>query len=310
MNHRFTLEPYSGLKSRFRCPNCGKNNCFSLYVDIQKNKYIDISVGRCNREIKCGYHYTPKQYFEDHQDQKPKTAPIKRTPSKQLVPNKIGYIDPYILKRSITSKHSNYFLSYLSTIFDAVTVQKLQSKYHIGTSKKWNGATVFWQVDFTGKIRSGKIMLYNRVTGKRIKKPYNHISWIHKALHKHDYFLKQCFYGEHLIKTSTNPIAIVESEKTAIIASVFLPEFTWLASGSLSNLTYEKTKVLKGLQVILFPDLNAYDKWKEKIASLHPETTYQISDLLERKATIEQRKNGLDIADYLVALDMEKYLRE
>ena len=151
-------------------------------------------------------------------------------------------------------------------------------------------------------------MLYDVNTGKRIKKPYNYISWVHSVLKMPNYSLKQCFYGEHLIKTSTRPIAIVESEKTAIIASVFLPEFTWIASGSLSNLSYEKTKVLKGRQVVLFPDLGVYDRWKEKIVSLHPDADYQISDLLERKATAQQRKQGLDIADYLLELDVDRYV--
>ena len=28
--------------------------------------YINDRVGKCNRIDKCGYHYTPKQYFEDN----------------------------------------------------------------------------------------------------------------------------------------------------------------------------------------------------------------------------------------------------
>ena len=28
--------------------------------------YINDDVGKCNRLDKCGYHYTPKQYYEDH----------------------------------------------------------------------------------------------------------------------------------------------------------------------------------------------------------------------------------------------------
>ena len=35
--------------------------------------------------------------------------------------------------------------------------------------------------------------------------------------------LKQCFFGEHLLREKTMPVAIVESEKTAIISSVYLP---------------------------------------------------------------------------------------
>ena len=42
-------------------------------------------------------------------------------------------------------------------------------------------------------------MLYNSETGKRIKEPYNHVTWVHSVLHKDDYNLKQCFFGEHLL---------------------------------------------------------------------------------------------------------------
>lgn len=72
-------------------------------------------------------------------------------------------------------------------------------RYKVGTSKYWDGATVFWQTDNQNKVRTGKIMLYNPETGKRIKEPYNHVTWVHSVLHKGDYNLKQCFFGEHLL---------------------------------------------------------------------------------------------------------------
>jgi hypothetical protein len=43
--------------------------------------------------------------------------------------------------------------------------------------------------------------------------------------------LSQCLFGEHLLKDTETPVAIVESEKTAIIASCYYPEFIWLACG-------------------------------------------------------------------------------
>ena len=46
---------------------------------------------------------------------------------------------------------------------------KVFKLYHVGTSKHWEGATVFWQIDFTGKIRAGKIMLYNKETHERAR---------------------------------------------------------------------------------------------------------------------------------------------
>ena len=81
-------------------------------------------------------------------------------------------------------------------------------------------------------------MLYDPISGKRIKKPYNHISWVHSSLKDSTFNLQQCFFGEHILQDEPlKPVAIVESEKTAIVASLYLPKFIWLAVGSINNLS-------------------------------------------------------------------------
>jgi hypothetical protein len=59
---------------------------------------------------------------------------------------------------------------------------------------------------------------------------------------------------------------------------------------------------LKGRNVILFPDLKAFDKWSEKANEIKTIVGCKISvsDLLEQIATDEERENGFDIADYLI----------
>ena len=161
-------------------------------------------------------------------------------------------------------------------------------------------ATVFWQIDSSGKIHTGKIMLYNPTTGKRVKEPFSHIAWVHKVLKQDDYELKQCMFGAHLLYDKTKPVALVESEKTDIIASLYMPQYIWLAAGSLTNLTAEKCKVLKGRKVMLFPDLNAYDKWCQKADELSHIAQFSVSDLLEQKATEAEKQQGLDLVDYLL----------
>jgi len=65
--HRFILEPYKGMKTRFICPACQrKDKTFSLYIDKETGEHLHPTVGRCNRESNCGNHYTPKQYFQDN----------------------------------------------------------------------------------------------------------------------------------------------------------------------------------------------------------------------------------------------------
>ena len=51
------------MKSRFICPNCGKKELVR-YIDLETGNYIDETVGKCNRIENCGYHFTPKMFFE------------------------------------------------------------------------------------------------------------------------------------------------------------------------------------------------------------------------------------------------------
>jgi hypothetical protein len=122
-----------------------------------------------------------------------------------------------------------------------------------------------------------------------------------------EFELKQCLFGEHLLIDKTKSVAIVESEKTALIASVYLPQFIWLAVGSLASLNAEKCSVLKGRRVILFPDLNGFEKWNSKAKELSYITNFTVSDLLERKATDAEREQGLDLADYLMRFDFQQF---
>jgi hypothetical protein len=274
------------------------------YIDTETNEQINDKVDRCNREDKCNYHYTPKHFFEANNIQLPKHNASNQTPKPQPP---TSFINQNIFTQTLSNYNSNNFVQFLLQIFGSGITQELLKIYFIGTSKHWQGASIFWQIDTQGKIHTGKIMLYNPTTGKRIKQPFNHITWVHKLINQPQFNLKQCLFGERLIKGNSKPIAIVESEKTAIIASVYLPQFIWLAVGSLSNLNEEKCNVLKGRKVVLFPDLNAFDKWNCQAKTLKHIADFQVSNLLEQKATDEERKQGLDLADYLIRFNWQSF---
>jgi rubredoxin len=308
--HRYILEPYKGINTRYLCPVCkSREKTFSRYIDTKTGEYIAPTVGRCNRESNCGYHYTPKQYFQDNHisidtpQVKPLFKPHHVTPQQKPV----SFIPVGLFKASLQNHEPNNFIKFLLGIFGVEVTRELISNYFIATSTHWNGATIFWQIDIKGKIRTGKIMLYSPSTGKRVKEPYNHITWVHTALKQSDFELKQCLFGEHLLQDKHKPVAIVESEKTAIIASIYFPQLIWLAVGSLTNLNAEKCQVLKGRKVTLFPDLNGFEKWSSKAKELSHLATFAVSELLEQKASNEERKLGFDLADYLIKFDYPEF---
>lgn len=300
-NYPYTLERY-GPGTKKACPQCKKKQSFKRYINTDTKEHVHPDVGMCDHKLSCGYHYPPRQYFQDNNIliDKNKGGQLKREP----IPQKpASYISAEIMQDSLRSYNHNNLVKFLSRYFSDDLVADALQKYFVGTSRHWSGSTVFWLVDAEGKIRSGKIIQYNPVTGKRVKEPFPLITWVHSVLGLPDFILKKCLFGEHLLKDKVKTIALVESEKTAIIGSICLPEFLWLATGGLSNLTAERCVALEGRIVVLFPDLNGFDLWSQKVKELSrlmPGTCFKVSDLLEKNATESERENGLDIADYLI----------
>ncbi|QEM02377.1 hypothetical protein DIU31_002140 [Mucilaginibacter rubeus] len=318
---KYQLQPYQGMQSRYSCPVCNHHKCFVRYIDIQTGQHLAPHVGRCGREDKCGYHLTPRNYFatlpgyKPYQPKRSRYMPGKSpaqpavNPARSPRPEPKYIINPYWVSATLYNYQDNNFVQYLIKRLGRDITQAAIKRYHIGTHNHWPGACVFWQYDTEGDVRTGKIMLYNKETGKRVKVPFNHITWAHTLAIKEaatagddtTFILQQCLFGEHLLSANpAMPVAIVESEKTAIIASALIPDFIWLASGSLQGLNPAKCGVLKGRRVMLFPDVNAYDKWKLKARELHtalPNTAFSVSAVLEDIATDEDRQNGIDIGD-------------
>lgn len=309
-DYKYILEPYKSSKSRYCCPRCNKANQFTRYVNIELNQYVDENVGICNRIEKCGYHLTPKEYFQRFnrfdnasnlsvQNVKP-IAPLLNRYKEQI---KTTYLESNILLESYERNVKNNFLIYLESLFGKEQMQQLKKEYLIGTSKIDNSRVDFFQVDTNDKIRQLKNIGYDPVTGKK-----KDVYFTFPKSKYPDYNLVQCFFGEHLLKRYPDKkVAIVESEKTAIIASLYIKEFIWLAAGSANGLNYEKTKVLNGREVILYPDLGQYKNWEKKIPSLSKNATYTISEVLEKKSTAEEKRNGLDLADFLINIPLQRF---
>ena len=235
--YRFHLQKYLH-GSKTTCPNCGKSRCFVKYIDEQGVISFPDNVGKCDHENSCGYHYTPKEYFKDNPD----VLEMNEKSGKSLLsaPYKPAYNIPaciipsyisssYVL-RSLSHYSINPLYQYFCHVFGENETSRLFEMYRIGTSSKWGGATVFWQIDINGQVRTGKVMCYNAETGHRVKEPQAFVSWAHSELKLQDFHLKQCLYGEHLLKNSSSPVMLVESEKTAVVMSHFIPDYIWLAT--------------------------------------------------------------------------------
>ncbi|MEE9407699.1 MAG: DUF6371 domain-containing protein [Polaribacter sp.] len=283
ITYKFSLDKTS---RKFTCPNCNKKS-FVKFIDNETKHYLDEINGRCDRESKCGYFKKPSKNFSITKSNLCITDIIQPTYHKSNIV--IQYCD--------TLQQSN-FITYLLSIFSTKSVIQAIKTYQIGITNYWNGATVFWQIDTNNKIRGGKIMQYNCNTGKRVKQPFNHISWMHKHLKLNNFVLKQCLFGLQNVNNITKDdiICIVESEKTAIIMSIVCPKFLWLATGSKSGFKREMLHSIKDYRIIAYPDKTEYKLWYEKVILLNKEGfTIQCSSLLENL----NLEDGCDLFDFL-----------
>ena len=224
-------------------------------------------------------------------------------------------------------------------------MQRAAQRYRLGRSR--DGGVIFWQIDEHDVLRDGKIMYYREDCHcDHDHKP----TWVSYLLKRNgqlpeEFKSEHCLFGLHLIsppklggvrgglnermfldepsgRAERRPplappnlggevIAVVESEKTAVIMSEVKPEYVWLATGGKTELNVAKLKPLAGRKVILFPDTDengqTYREWYEVAEAAtdvfgHP---FTVSSILEQRATKAQKAAKIDIVDLL--FPPEKY---
>ena len=170
---------------------------------------------------------------------------------------------------------------------------------------------IFWQIDRKQRICDGKVMHYEADAHRSHTRAPCSISWLLKQAHQlpNEWKGKRCLFGLHqLAEGGERPVAIVESEKTAIICSELLASegFIWMATGGSSNLSLAVLQPLQGRRVIIFPDTDptgaTYQDWLRitQEASKHLGHPLTVSDILERHASAEQKRRKIDLADLIL----------
>jgi ribosomal protein L32 len=283
------------------CPHC-RERSFLLYADKYTGEIVGDGCGYCTA---CKYNIPPSKYFSEgnhhrnnnaigHPQEQPSVtiAPETNTPPSFIADN--------VFKGSLRKYEENHFVTWLSSLFDPDTVSRVVSRYSIGTTRHFEGGTVYWQIDTNGNVRGGKILQYDPGTGKRNREIYP--TWVHKVLNIQGYNLKQCLFGEHLLKVRPgDPVALCEAEKTAVVCSEYFPQLVWVATGGKTGLTTEKLKVLRGRTVLMFPDADGFEEWKKKAEQLKqylPCSTLNVSDILQTVCTGEGA--SADLCDYVI----------
>ena len=159
---------------------------------------------------------------------------------------------------------------------------------------------IFPYIDNNGYLRSAKKMVYN-ADGHRnhrpvvAKNPNRSEAWnelykeyvcgtamLYAPVWYHTIIKKSlpstwkkwlCPFGLHLVNGNDKDICIVESEKTALVCSIAMPDRIWLATGGKSFLEkylQEYNDILSNRHITIYPDVDAFNEWKSVAERCHP----------------------------------------
>lgn len=188
-----------------------------------------------------------------------------------------GYIPLHVVVRSLYYRGRLY--SYLTQIIDKCTLESVWGEYCVGATR--DGKEIFWGYTSTESAKAhgmeyGKRMNYG-TDGHRIKGDCKGIHTQVLARMKKDGLWPQdyapdfdpvLFGGQLIARYPGRPVAIVESEKSALVGACYLPQYTWCAVGGKDGLKAEMLAPCKGHDVYLYPDMDARQLWSDKAVEL------------------------------------------
>jgi hypothetical protein len=282
------------------CP-CGKSNADGKFVPHRGFE----NAGYCHG---CGETFFPPKAGDE------KTPAYTAPP-----PVPAQYIDLSIVQatRTVERLKRDRFITYLLTLVNAdyFTLEEAATAvdaFYLGSTK--TGHTIFPMLGIEAlpmqRARTGQIIEYNPVTGKRVKTNTPPVDWLHRKLGIPNEATRKCFVGEHQLAERINnvkPVGIVESPKTAVIASIYYPGTVWLATCGKQGCRITDREVCKPLlnrAVTLYPDLKGYDEWQARADQLRINgvSSVSVSDLLQHKATEQDKSTtpDMDLADVLL----------
>jgi len=333
---RYLLQPYTGPASRYTCPACEHRRELARYVDTETGELLPEEFGRCNRADNCGYHLSPyhsppggQSYAEQVREAEQPTAwqrpprprpalPLK--PAKPAAPAAVVSIPADVMRATLGHYQHNALARLLHLHFGAGVASDILLRFNLGTSAHWPGACVFWLVDEQRRVRGGQVVLYDE-TGHTVKVPSRCTTWAHTALATRARRLGQpapdwltaysaaevpkcpCLFGLPQLATApaSQPVALVESAKTAMLCTPYLPTYVWLATMGKSYLTAERLAPVRGRRLVLFPDAGALADWQRRADELRGQGfTVTVSTWLESTVTPEQHAAGYDLADVVL----------
>ena len=316
---RYTLD--SGEK--FECPSCGASKRFVRYKDNVRGNYVDGEYGKCDRVNSCGHWVQIKNKYVNadmlHQD----VVPGRERSILMSDTFEFEFYESYYLNRNISrigneTRNTNVFLRGLAKRFGIENVIRIHKEMRIGTF--YDGGTIFPFFNTRDELITGKIMFYDKNL-KRIRSGRrSYPMWFHNYDYKAEdgYYYAGGIQEQHItdipffnykfrayVSGEIDTVCLVESEKTAVIMSIVLPDYHWIASGGLCNLQEYKFFGMNSLNWVLFPDLgyiknknntSVRDYWENRFDQLSKKFDFKSLSFPEY---IPPNANDRDVSSWL-----------
>lgn len=258
MNHKYSLRQYrQGGKDI--CPECEQRS-FVPYIDNETSEILHPICGRCDHEQSCGYHLTPSDFFK--QNPESRQTGLSRNVYLKPTPTIIdwGNISEWIARQSVEEAMQCDFAKSLLKFFDNDNVDQSISRYHV---QNLNCNTAYPSISVDGRVTDVMVLNYGEDLHRgSICYHYYKDKEQLKADYPNGYKYEPCFFGEHLLTEQPDSnVAIVESQKSAVICSIVFPSMVWLATCGCGNFKIDKCNVLRDRRVFVYPDKGSEDKW-------------------------------------------------
>lgn len=285
----FVAKPDSSGRWKWKCMACDKkgSDIFAFVAEAEnlnpRTDFVEIAKRAASL---CGLSYLL------HDDGEQPDRPTTFKPRPIAAPKPPRYLNAEVESMAQEVEQTNLY-KYLCRIWKAEEVRQVMEAYKVGRGHYINApkskfnASEDWQmnpnpcrlqnstacnsfpsIDTAGNCHAVKIAPYPSTDHHRIKNAQPDKApfyWIKPEQNKGAYF------GTHLLSLRpTAPVAVVESEKTALIGSLFAPAYVWIATQSkgLLNHNSASVEVLKGRELHLFPDADGLQAWNEIAAQL------------------------------------------
>ena len=292
----FIAKPDNSGRWKWKCLACDKkgSDIFAFVAEAENlNPRTDFVEVAKRAAALCGLSY-PLPDDDGEQTERP-TTPMPRpiaAPRKAEPEQPPRYFNAEIESMAQEIEQTNLY-KYLCRIWKAAEVRRAMEAYKVGrghfinapkshfnASEDWRmnpnpcrlqnstACSSFPSIDIAGNCHAIKIAPYPSTDHHRIKDAQPDKApfyWIKPEQNKGAYF------GTHLLPLRpAAPVAVVESEKTALIGFLFAPAYVWIATQSKGLLSPDSASVeaLKGRELHLFPDADGLQAWGEIAAQL------------------------------------------